>query len=168
MRYLKNVRVAEKIGVIFLDIRDMENILYNTRKLSTENDVKLYEETIAKICSYNKPEYIVNLCKGFYDDTEDYEVMFGLVHAVEYLGGDDCLYWISLGLVDADDTREWGKIFMYGLLNNRKTLNKIPVDIKRLPPKNKEYIVALLEEIKKEKGDRFGERIDAIFKKICE
>ena len=57
---------------------------------------------------------------------------------------------------------------MYGLLNNRKMLNKIPVDIKRLPPKNKEYIVALLEEIKKEKGDRFSERIDVIFKKICE
>ena len=151
-----------------MDIKYMEKILYNTRKLSTEDDVKLYEEIIAEICSYNKPEYIVNLCKGFYDDTEDYEVMFGLVHAIEYLGGDDCLYWISLGLVDVDNTREWGKIFMYGLLNNKKTLNKMPVDIKMLLPKNREYIVSLLKEIKKEKGDKFGERIDVIFKKICE
>ena len=110
-----------------MNILDMEKNLLETRKLSTEKDIKIFEHTIEKICSYEKPEYIISLCKGFCDDTEDYEVMYGLVHAIENLGADNYLYWTFWGMINMKEAKEWSKIFMYGMLNDEIEFNRCPL-----------------------------------------
>jgi hypothetical protein len=147
--------------MMFLDIKEMETILYKTRELMTESDVSLYEKTIAEICSYNNPKYIVNMCIGFYDDTEDEEVMFGLVHAIESIGGDN-LYWTFVGIEHMKEARNWSKIILYRILNDEEGIKKVPSVMDALPQKNRKYIIDLLEEIKDEDYDMFSRSIDFI------
>ena len=151
-----------------MNILDMEKKLLETRKLSTEKDIKIFENTIEKICSYKKPEYIISLCKGFCDDTEDYEVMYGLVHAIENLGADNYLYWTFFGMINMKEAKEWSKIFMYGMLNDEIEFNRCPDLIKKMPQDNRIYIFDVLNEIKNEDNEMFGERIDMILKQYKE
>ena len=46
-----------------------------------------------------------------------YEVMYGLIHAVEALAkGENYSYIISLGIYNMAEGRDWSKDFIYGII----------------------------------------------------
>lgn len=97
-----------------MDIDEKVSILYSIRKLDKEEQVPLFDDTIAEIFTAPKPEYAIKLCSVFYDDVYFDEVMYGLIHAVEDLvEGDDYSYLISLGICNMKDGREWSKILLW-------------------------------------------------------
>ena len=56
------------------------NQLINSRKLSSNEEYAQFEDALIKLQGNVKANDICMLCNVFYDNTEDEEVMFGLVH----------------------------------------------------------------------------------------
>ena len=148
-----------------MDIDEKVSILYSIKKLDKEEQVPLFDDTIAEIFTAPKPEYAIKLCSVFYDDVYFDEVMYGLIHAVEDLAeGDDYSYLISLGICNMKDGREWSKILLYGILNVKDELKKYPEALRRLFDEQRNYIVGILREIREEDAEMFGERITWILR----
>ncbi|SFA72337.1 Imm30 family immunity protein [Selenomonas ruminantium] len=147
-----------------MNIEKNEEILKNTCKLRNEYEVELFEKAIEEICSTQRAEYVLNLCSGFDDDTEDEEVMFGLVHAVEELGGDDGLYWTAMGLERMWRNKEWCKILLYRILNSDEDRIKYPEVINRLPWRERDRNISLLADILHEDKEMFADKIDEVLK----
>lgn len=147
-----------------VNIEKYEEMLKNTRKLRDETEVELYEKTIEEICSTQRAEYVLNLCSGFDDKTEDGEVMFGLVHAVEELGGEDGLYWIAMGVERMWRNKEWCKILLYRILNSDEDRIKYPEVINRLPWRERDRNISLLADILHEDKEMFADKIDEVLK----
>ena len=149
----------------YMDIDEKVGILYSIRKLDKEEQVPLFDNTIAEIFEDPKPEYAIKLCSVFYDDVYFDEVMYGLIHAVEHLAeGDDYSYLISLGICNMKGGRDWSKILLYGIMNVEDELKKYPQALGRLSDEQRCYIVGILKEIRAEDGKMFGDRINWILR----
>lgn len=57
---------------------------------------------------------IADICKAFCDDTKDDEVMFGIIHIIEQLQGEEYLKTIAICTPDMKDAHDWAMT-----LNNR-------------------------------------------------
>ena len=70
--------------------------LINTRKLSTDEEYKLFEEAIQSLQANIVLDDIDEICKAFFDDTNDDEVMFEIIHLLETLLGEEYLKKFAL------------------------------------------------------------------------
>lgn len=111
---------------------------------------------------------IGDLCMGFDDETEQYEVMFGLIHGIEHLYKENMeqgLYSLALAIpIVIDRAEEWMEVLHYRILNHeqvRMTYGKV---ISTLDVNTKKVIVKLLIEIKNEDPDLFGDFVNEILK----
>lgn len=59
--------------------------LYNHRLLENENEVRDFNESLMEVIAYNDVSVITELCFVLDDETEQFEVMFGLIHGIESL-----------------------------------------------------------------------------------
>lgn len=63
-----------------MDKESYIKVLKENRKLKNDNEIEIFEDAIEKLLETND---VKCLYCGFDNDTEEEEVMFGLVHAVE-------------------------------------------------------------------------------------
>lgn len=65
--------------------------LINARKLSTNEEYVLFEGALQALQARITVDDIAEICKAFCDDTQDDEVMFGIIHLIEHLQGEEYL-----------------------------------------------------------------------------
>ena len=70
--------------------------LVNARKLSSTEEYLAFESALQELQGNICVDDIYQMSKVFYDDTGDEEVMFGLVHLIETLVGEEYLRCIVL------------------------------------------------------------------------
>ena len=63
---------------------------------------------------------IAEICKAFDDDTKDDEVMFGIIHLIEQLQGEEYLKKIAICTPDMKEAHDWAMT-----LNKRITVKNI-------------------------------------------
>lgn len=150
-----------------MDIDEKVSALYKIRRLDKEEYVLIFENIIQELFTDPKPEYVIKLCAVFYDDVYFYEVMYGLIHAVEALAkGENYSYLISLGICNMTEGRDWSKVFLYGILNTKDEFMKYPEVLRQLSEEQRRHIVGILQEIKDDDEEIFGERISWIMSEI--
>ena len=145
----------------------MQNRLVENRLLRTFDEIKSFEETIAKIITYKDVTHISILCSGFDDLTEQDEVMFGLIHAVEYYisiaDPEIVLEKIAMSAkIMLPQAEEWYKILQIRILNNNKTRDIYKKVIKELDKEQQIIVISQLEKIKHEEKTRFEEKINYV------
>ena len=95
-----------------MEILEYVKILRENRKLRSDIEIERFEEAIENILATDKFEY---LYYGFDDTTEDEEVMYGLVHAIEsYYGKVEEEKYFSVFINETQkivyEAKEWVKL----------------------------------------------------------
>lgn len=150
-----------------MDIKAEVQILQQNRLLRNVNEVQNFEKAIENIMSLKDIKLIQDLCTGFDDQTEQHEVMFGLLHAIEDFEGEEGLLEIAKAIpIMLPHAKEWAVILHYGILNDgpsRKQYGKILSQVNLLV---RNTIIGILKEIKAEDPDRFENSVDEILSSI--
>lgn len=68
-----------------MDVNKELKKIYNNRLSQSQKEIIEFEEALSNLISLKDTAIINELCMGFDDDTEQYEIMFGLVHGIEHL-----------------------------------------------------------------------------------
>ena len=107
---------------------------------------------------------------GFDDDTDKYEVMFGLVHGIEQLYKDrieEGLNLIALAVPKViNRAEEWMEVLHYRILNHEQVRITYGKVLSKMDNKTKEIIINLLTNIKDEDPDMFGNSVDEVLKSL--
>ncbi|WP_236347572.1 Imm30 family immunity protein [Paenibacillus plantiphilus] len=151
-----------------LDVRLELERVFNNRLLRTENEIREYEMALEKLLALNDVSLIGELCKGFDDDTEHHEVMFGLVHGIEYLyqnKAEEGLRLIAISVPKMlSHAKEWVEILHYRILNHPQERKNYAHVLLMLDESARNEIVKLLTDIKEAKSGKFGSYVDEVLK----
>lgn len=151
-------------------VRSVLNIIIQNRLLQTPEEIGAFEQALKDLISVADVSSIRDLCKGFDDDTEAHEVMFGLVHCVEQLYTEDVeegLKLIALAVPEVlDRAREWMEILHYRLLNHPQVLLVYGRVLSKMDVHTKKVIIDLLNEIKNEDPHLFGNAVNEVLKTV--
>lgn len=90
---------------------------------------------------------IEDLLKAFCDDTEDDEVMFGLLHLIERLDSDESLLKIALLTPEMQGAEEWAKLLNRRILNSEPHCARYRKIISTLSACHQEKILALIAKL---------------------
>ena len=63
-----------------MNTQELVNQMIKSKKLRNNHEIEKYEQSIEQLINHNKLE---ELYLWFDDNTDDDEVMFGLIHAIE-------------------------------------------------------------------------------------
>ncbi|QUG40114.1 hypothetical protein KD050_12385 [Psychrobacillus sp. INOP01] len=153
-----------------MDVKSELKKVYINRLLQSQKKISEFEEALSNLVSLGDKSVITELCMGFDDDTEQYEIMFGLVHGIEHLykeSIEEGLYLIALAVPSViDRAREWMEVLHYRILNHEQ-VRRIYVNVlSKLDIKTKEIIINLLRDIKSEDPNMFGNSVDEVLKPI--
>lgn len=130
--------------------------LRNNRLLRNKLEVNDFESAIENIVSLNNAKFIKDLCSGFDDRTEDHEVMFGLIHAIENFEGEEELLEMAKAIPNMlPHAKEWAIILNYRILNHEPSRKLYAEVLKKVDASVKDTIVQILREIKTEDPARF-------------
>jgi hypothetical protein len=145
--------------------------LKNNRLLRDENEIEKFEQSINNILELKDPQHIELLCQGFDDLTENDEVMFGLIHAMESY--DDIVNsQTSLNILAKSipkmlpHAKKWLKILQKRILNHEPSLSIYKDIVKSLNKDIQNYIVSQLESIKKKNPKQFEESVNSILNSL--
>jgi len=153
------------------------NILHEVKKLeqsrllSNNNEVMDFESAIENILSVRNYKYIKYLCMGLDDDTEDEEVMYGLVHAIEsyykIVGAQKYFKeFINAIIHISDNAREWIKLLNIRILNDENSLKEYMSVVKKSDQITKSFLIKIMQEIKVDDSAMFSESVDQFLKSI--
>ena len=140
--------------------------LYNSRLLRTREELEEFEESLKEISKEIQENDIPELCKVFDDQTENEEVMFGLIHFIENFPDKEYLYYIGMCSPNMKDGYEWAMILNKRILNNEKSLKMYPEVISNMKNDYKRKILELLINIKNENPIRFGKKVDYVIENV--
>lgn len=145
-------------------LKEIEKLKKN-RLLKTRDEFFAFEEAIENLANVDDPKIIGELCKCFDDNTEDEEVMFGIVHIIEDFQMEEALLEIAKAIPDMiKNAKGWVKIINYRILNDtlaRKIYKKV---LNIINTNNRKIIVDVLQEIYNEDEIRFGVYIDEVLR----
>lgn len=142
--------------------------LINSRKLSSTEEYVLFEGALQALQMSITIDDIAEICKAFYDDTKDEQVMFGIVHLMEQLQGEEYLKKIAIGTPDMRDGHDWAMILNKRIINSQKYFEKYIEIIGELEKEYKEKILKLLLDVKNDNSKRFGEKIDMLIEQALQ
>lgn len=130
--------------------------LQRSRLLRSILEVNDFESAIENIVSLNDDKLIKDLCTGFDDQTEDHEVMFGLIHTIEDFEGEEGLLEIAKAIPSMlPHAKEWATILHYRILNHEPSRRLYTEVLEKVDIAVKDTIVQILKEIKTEDPARF-------------
>lgn len=139
--------------------------LLNARQLSSDKEYELFENALEQLQGNINIEDIYEICKVFYDDTKDDEVMFEVVHLIEQLQGEDYIKCIVLYSIDMIEAHNWAMLLNKRIINTSEYLDNYIDAIKKLNSCSKNKIWDLLIHIKNDNPKKFGEKVDLILAK---
>ncbi|MDI2588776.1 Imm30 family immunity protein [Psychrobacillus sp. NEAU-3TGS] len=107
-----------------MNVRSELKKIYSNRLLQSPTEVSEFEKALDNLINLGKTSIITELCMVFDDDTERYEVMFGLVHGIEHLykeSIEEGVYLIALAVPSIiDRAREWMEVLHFRILNHEQ------------------------------------------------
>ncbi|USK35057.1 immunity 30 family protein [Bacillus sp. F19] len=141
--------------------------LKNNRLLRDENEVEKFEQSIENILEMKDVNHIEILCQGFDDLTENDEIMFGLIHAIEsydnIVDSEVSLKILANSIPNMlPHAKEWLKILHKRILNHEPSLNIYKKIIPTLYKDVQDYIVSQLTSIKEKNPSRFEKSVNLI------
>lgn len=142
--------------------------VYTNRLMQTGDEIIEFEEALSNLMVVGDTSIVGELCMGFDDDTEHHEVMFGLIHGIEYLYKDnieDGLFLIAQatpGVIDR--AREWVEILHYRILNDEQSRRLYGGVLSKLDSETKEIIINLLKDIRSEDLTRISNSVDEVLR----
>jgi hypothetical protein len=146
------------------------NKVYTNRLLQNQAEVTEFEQALSNLIRSADVSIIGDLCMGFDDDTDKYEVMFGLVHGIEQLYKDRIEEGLNLIAVTVpkviNRAEEWMEILHYRILNHEQVRITYGKVLSKMDIETKEIIINLLTNIKGEDPDMFGNSVDEVLKSL--
>lgn len=141
--------------------------LKNNRLLRDESEVEKFEKSIENILDMEDVNSIEILCQGFDDLTENDEVMFGLIHAIEsydkIVSSEISLKVLANSIPKMlPHAKEWLKILHKRILNHEPSSHIYKEIIPTLNNDIQKYIVSQLNSIKERNPSRFEESVNSI------
>ncbi|SEM17300.1 Immunity protein 30 [Paenisporosarcina quisquiliarum] len=142
------------------------NTLKLNRFMKTENEILLFEEALEVIGKTSDYHIIGKLIDILEDDTEHEEIMWGLVHTIEYLSEFSPKEALK-SLINAipnniEKCREWIEILHFRILNHDEYRRLFGEALKEVDVQNQERVLNLLNDIKNEAPDKFGSKVEEI------
>jgi hypothetical protein len=143
-----------------LDIKTETQRLKDNRLLRTQQEMHEFEQSIINILSINDVQHIENLCLGFDDATENDEVMFGLIHAIESY---DKTFGSELPLKKLAESlnymlphaKEWAKTLHKRILNHDASSRVYAEIISNVDLSIKSIVIEIVNEIKDKNPKKF-------------
>jgi len=153
-----------------MDVKSELNKVYTNRHLQSQKEISSFEEALGNLIGLGDISVITELCMGFDDDTEQYAIMFGLVHGIEHLYKENIeegLYLIALAIPSViDRAREWMEVLHYRILNHEQVRIIYGSVLSKLDDRTKEIIINLLRDIKSEDPNMFSDSVNEVLKTI--
>ncbi|WP_195974645.1 Imm30 family immunity protein [Clostridium butyricum] len=148
-----------------MNILDEVKILNENKLLRTNEEIEKFECAIENILSNEDYKDIKHLCTGFDDNTEDDEVMFGIIHAIESY---DRMADMKLTLKEFIDSipsvysyaKEWIKIMNKRILNDENSLEEYIKIAENCDTELKLILIELMNEVKKDNPERFSQPVN--------
>ncbi|EIW19138.1 MULTISPECIES: Imm30 family immunity protein [Pelosinus] len=145
--------------------------LQSSRLLRTKNEIEDFESSIENILNTKDYKNIKYLCLGFHDNTEDDEVMFGLVHAIEsyykLIGAKKYFEEFIHSITgDLDNAREWIKLLNIRILNDEPSLKEYIMVVRSSDQTIKNFLIDIMQEIKKDNPHKFSESVNEFLRGI--
>lgn len=144
-----------------MEILEYVKILRENRKLRSDIEIERFEEAIENILATDKFEY---LYYGFDDTTEDEEVMYGLVHAIEsYYGKVEEEKYFSVFINETQkivyEAKEWVKLMNIRILNDDESLEKYIATAQKYNDKVKSFLEDIMKDILLEDTELFSKPV---------
>jgi hypothetical protein len=134
--------------------------------MQTEKEISEFKEALSNLIALGDVSIIDELCMAFDDDTEQHEIMFGLIHGIERLYRVDVeegLYLIALVIPSViDRAREWMAFLHYRILNHEQVRSVYRSVLSKLDGEKKQVVIDLLKDIKCEDPVMFGGSVDEV------
>ena len=148
-----------------METADLTQQLVRSRLLQNEKQVQDFEQSIEKMISMNTSDCMKNLCLGLDDETENDEVMFGLVHTIESFDQELGLEQSLTKLAEAlpfmlPHAKEWAKTFQKRILNHAEARYVYATVISNTDNAAKDMVLSLMDEIKMKNPDQFAKKVD--------
>ncbi|MBD7942534.1 Imm30 family immunity protein [Psychrobacillus sp. FSL K6-2684] len=149
-----------------MKLNNQINTLKLNRFMKTENEILLFEEALEEIGKTDDYHIIAKLIEVLEDDTEHEEVMWGLVHTIEYLSEFSPKEGLK-SLINAipdniEKCRGWLEILHFRILNHDEYRKLYGQALKEIDAQNQKIVLNLLNDIKNEAPDKFGVKVEEI------
>lgn len=145
-----------------MDKNALINRLFVVRKLSSQKECEEFDLCLMELEKIIDVEDVGNTLKIFYDETEQHEMMFGLIHLIEQFDGKQYLNQIAKYSPDMSDGHNWALCLNIRILNHAPSQKMYGNIIKKLSSQEQRKILNLLLEIKCDNEQRFGTCVDEI------
>ena len=148
-----------------MDKKNQIQQLIKSRKLSTDEEYVLFEGALQALHLNITIDDIAEICKAFDDDTKDDEVMFGIIHLIEQLQGEEYLKKIAICTPDMKEAHDWAMTLNKRIINSQKYFEKYIEIIGDLEKEYKEKILKLLVDVKNDNPKKFGDKINMLIER---
>lgn len=149
-----------------MDIKTCLKKLHDNRLLENEIEIQEFEDSLSKILDHGDVSVISDLCLVFDDSTEQFEVMFGLVHGIESLyknNIEEGLTFVAKAVPKMiNQAKEWVKVLHYRILNHSQVRLAYGRVLSQLDSSIVVTIKNLLIEIKNEDPEMFSKAVDEV------
>lgn len=144
-----------------MEVQNLVKILYDNRFIRSDDEYESFQKALDLIGNEElEEETIRDLYLVFEDHTEEYEVMWGLLHLLEHVDPDNQNLVKSLVKM-VPQSKEWVTIFIRRILKTPVARMNFKQKYQHADKETKEIIKSLLQEIG-ESNSKFKENIDFI------
>jgi hypothetical protein len=150
-----------------VDVRNIIKKLNANKYLRTQAECKEFDNCLEELANYSKNDILEDLFLVFDDSTQEEEVMFGLVHFLEYY--EMIVYLEALSNVIpkmSKNAKQWLIILNKRILNSDKYRNAYSQIIKKKYEKDKNLIFSLMKEIMNDNPDKFRNSVKEFLNNI--
>lgn len=152
---------------MLIDIEKEAQRLCSNRLIVDDEQVAAFEETVERITSLSDPKHIALLCLGFDDATEQHEVMFGLVHAVESydaVAGAEVAttYFINTLPLLLPHASDWAEILLLRILNNNESRVLLRRLLKATSSDSQQVVTSILKKLAEKKPKQFQQKVEEV------
>lgn len=143
--------------------KTLYNNLCNNRLLNDSNKIAIFENNLNKLADTFNEDDIIELCQILDDETNDSEVMFGIVHLLETLSTEQSFINTVIGVVKLKSVSpEWANIIIYRCLNDEYSVQMFKKIYMTLDDEIRIEFSELLKKIKQEDKEKFGKAVSEI------
>ena len=146
-----------------MTIQENKNQLIANRLMRTDEEISLFEAAMDNIFEEKQIEIVPLLLEGFDDQTEEEEVMFSLIHAIEYFVGQNGMKeYIKIVFENYHllfpHAKRWAEIILLRLINDEESFNIIPDLIQYIKSDHKTEIKEIITKLINRNPAKFKEK----------
>lgn len=146
--------------------KDLFDQLYKNRLMSTDEEFHLYEEAEYLLGQEIVEDDIIEICKIFDDQTEENEVMWGLIHLIEIYNSKYAYRLTLQGISNMLTATEWAKIILIRCLNQDTARDMLKQAFHEVEPEVQKKVISVMKMIQSEYQGRFDAHIAYVINEV--